>query len=220
MDGTTAATIPIRDANGRMQAADPASGATDKTLVTANWVSQTGAGAPNNLLHTTGNESKSGVITFASPQEGTWEGHRLTFATTTGGQWYKIGEIINRTVAYTSQSMTWIISSNYYNASKGGVALFHLIIPNATVMDGFIPIHDAVLSDIWSNFAIKIGKKADGTIEVFAKGRDYTAYQFNPISILYTYGNLSPNDTIIRISATVVPEPQAADYVQLLTVTI
>ena len=60
MDGTTAATIPIRDANGRMQAADPASGATDKTLVTANWVSQTGVGAPNNLLHTTGNERGTG----------------------------------------------------------------------------------------------------------------------------------------------------------------
>ena len=56
MDGTTAATIPIRDVNGRMQAADPASGATDKTLVTANWVSQSGSGSPNNLVHTNGNE--------------------------------------------------------------------------------------------------------------------------------------------------------------------
>lgn len=62
----TAATIPIRDSDGRMQAADPASGATDKTLVTANWVSQTGAGAPNNLLHTNGTESKSGPLTLLS----------------------------------------------------------------------------------------------------------------------------------------------------------
>lgn len=51
IDGTTSNTIPIRDGNGRMQAADPASGATDKTLVTANWVSQTGDSAPNNLAH-------------------------------------------------------------------------------------------------------------------------------------------------------------------------
>ena len=64
MDGTTAATIPIRDANGRMQAADPASGATDKTLTTANWISQTGDSGPNNLIHKTGNETKSGNITF------------------------------------------------------------------------------------------------------------------------------------------------------------
>ena len=60
VDGTTAATIPIRDANGRMQAADPASGATDKTLVTANWASQTGAGRPNNLIHDSGNEVVNG----------------------------------------------------------------------------------------------------------------------------------------------------------------
>ena len=57
MNGTTAATIPIRDVNGRMQAADPASGATDKSLTTANWVSQTGDSAPNNLLHKTGDEN-------------------------------------------------------------------------------------------------------------------------------------------------------------------
>ena len=56
IDGTTASTIPIRDANGRLQAADPASGATDRSLVTANWVSQTGTDAPNNLFHTNGNE--------------------------------------------------------------------------------------------------------------------------------------------------------------------
>lgn len=63
----TAATIPIRDSNGRMQAADPASGATDKTLVTANWVSQTGDSAPNNLMHRTGNERKTGVLTTSTP---------------------------------------------------------------------------------------------------------------------------------------------------------
>lgn len=67
MDGTTAATIPIRDANGRMQAADPASGATDKTLVTANWVSQTGDSSPNNLVHRSGNETVLGIKSMANP---------------------------------------------------------------------------------------------------------------------------------------------------------
>lgn len=62
----TAATIPIRDSDGRMQAADPASGATDKTLVTANWVSQTGDSAPNNLVHKTGNETINNVKTFTA----------------------------------------------------------------------------------------------------------------------------------------------------------
>ena len=49
-----------RDAQGRAFAADPESGATDKTLVTANWVSQTGNDAPNNLMHRTGNETSTG----------------------------------------------------------------------------------------------------------------------------------------------------------------
>lgn len=53
-----------RDAQGRAFAADPASGATDKTLVTANWVSQTGDSAPNNLIHKNGNETKYGRLTL------------------------------------------------------------------------------------------------------------------------------------------------------------
>lgn len=51
-----------RDAQGRAFAADPAAGATDKTLVTANWVSQTGDDAPNNLIHRSGNEAKNGTL--------------------------------------------------------------------------------------------------------------------------------------------------------------
>ena len=61
VNGTDADSIGLRDANGRMQAADPAAGATDKTLVTANWVSQTGMTRPNNVLHGSGNEEISGV---------------------------------------------------------------------------------------------------------------------------------------------------------------
>ena len=62
VDGTTASTIPVRDANGRLQAADPANGATDKTLTTANWISQTGAGRPNNLIHSSGTEERTGEL--------------------------------------------------------------------------------------------------------------------------------------------------------------
>ena len=57
-------TIAKRNGSGRLVAADPASGATDKTLVTANWVSQTGNSAPNNLIHKTGNENKNGNMYF------------------------------------------------------------------------------------------------------------------------------------------------------------
>lgn len=67
VDGTAADSIAIRDANGRLQAADPANGATDKTLVTANWISQTGDTGPNNVLHKNGNETKAGQLTFSNP---------------------------------------------------------------------------------------------------------------------------------------------------------
>ena len=53
-----------RDTQGRAFAADPAAGATDKALVTANWASQTGDGAPNNLVHTNGNEKIGGIKNF------------------------------------------------------------------------------------------------------------------------------------------------------------
>ena len=66
IDGTNASTIPIRDANGRIQAADPASGATDKTLTTANWITQTGDSSPNNLIHRSGNETKTGNLSILS----------------------------------------------------------------------------------------------------------------------------------------------------------
>ena len=56
----TAATIPIRDSAGKLFGADPANGATDKTLTTANWISQTGNSAPNNLVHRSGDETVDG----------------------------------------------------------------------------------------------------------------------------------------------------------------
>ena len=60
--GTDANSIGLRDADGRMHGADPASGATDKTLVTANWVSQTGESKPNNIMHTVGNDRFRGYF--------------------------------------------------------------------------------------------------------------------------------------------------------------
>ena len=51
------------DGTTTLKGVDPASGATDKSLVTANWVSQTGDSGPNNLLHRTGNETMDGIKT-------------------------------------------------------------------------------------------------------------------------------------------------------------
>lgn len=49
---------------GTLKANDPASGATDKTLVTANWASQTGDNSPNNIVHKNGSETIDGDKRF------------------------------------------------------------------------------------------------------------------------------------------------------------
>ena len=58
--------VNVQTIQGTLKANDPVSGATDKTLVTANWISQTGAGAPNNILHRSGNEIKNGALKLAT----------------------------------------------------------------------------------------------------------------------------------------------------------
>ena len=102
----TAATIPIRDSDGRMQAADPASGATDKTLVTANWVSQTGAGAPNNLLHTTGNETADGIKYFLDTIVGFNTGGNGRGSTGNANAFFRIPK-------YSSITLNVMVSSRY-----------------------------------------------------------------------------------------------------------
>ena len=59
LSGATDQTI-----QGTLKANDPVTGATDKTLVTANWISQSGVNAPNNIIHTIGNEIKNGTLTL------------------------------------------------------------------------------------------------------------------------------------------------------------
>lgn len=60
--------VGIQTIQGTLKANDPASGATDKTLVTANWVSQTGDSAPNNIVHKTSNETIDGIKTWVNTQ--------------------------------------------------------------------------------------------------------------------------------------------------------
>ena len=69
-----------RDAQGRAFAADPTSGATDKTLTTANWISQTGDSGPNNLIHKTGAETKTGAFTLPDAILGYLSAGRIMYA--------------------------------------------------------------------------------------------------------------------------------------------
>lgn len=51
--------------NGNIiKCANAASGATDASVVNANWISQTGDSSPNNVVHRSGNETMSGTKTF------------------------------------------------------------------------------------------------------------------------------------------------------------
>ena len=87
VNGIDANSIGLRDANGRMQAADPAAGATDKTLVTANWVSQTGDSAPNNLIHKRGTETKLGILNLPDGYEGIMRQHPINTNNTSDNTW-------------------------------------------------------------------------------------------------------------------------------------
>lgn len=87
VNGVDANSIGLRDANGRMQAADPAAGATDKTLVTANWVSQTGDSGPNNLIHKNGNETKLGILNLPDGYEGIMRQHAINTNNTSDNIW-------------------------------------------------------------------------------------------------------------------------------------
>lgn len=76
-----------RDSQGRAFAADPAAGATDKTLVTANWVSQTGDSAPNNLIHKRGTETKLGILNLPDGYEGIMRQHPINTNNTSDNTW-------------------------------------------------------------------------------------------------------------------------------------
>jgi hypothetical protein len=64
-ESVAASTIPVRKADGTLLGGNPPSGSTDNTLATTNWISQTGDGSPNNLVHRTGTETISGNKSFS-----------------------------------------------------------------------------------------------------------------------------------------------------------
>ena len=125
-----------------MQAADPASGATDRSLVTANWVSQSGDSGPNNLLHKGGNETitstKTAIVKQNLPNIGKQSNNIFLNATHTWNEIVRITNVnststilinltgtttINQSVCYakilvkltstTTASAIWLMRKNY-----------------------------------------------------------------------------------------------------------
>lgn len=114
----------VKTFTSRVYGADPASGATDKTLVTANWVSQTGNSAPNNLVHRSGEETIVNRKTFTAPINGRFNKVMSTNAsnwtllykrTATRQQWF-VGfsghSMIIANVQSNSKINTRVISNN------------------------------------------------------------------------------------------------------------
>ena len=155
MDGTTAATIPIRDVNGRMQAADPASGATDKTLVTANWVSQTGSGRPNNLIHDSGNENVGGNKYYNGLQVHPLQNHDYYISSQYCRMLQFSGrvQIFFQIYTYKGTGLGVIDTTTSANEEKGGITLFD---PSGWWSNGtteFFILYNTITSkyEVWSH---------------------------------------------------------------------
>ena len=122
VDGTTADSIAIRDANGRLQAADPASGATDKTLVTANWVSQTGISSPNNLAHKNGSETIAAIWDFTEYPRHIMKYRDISISQSSSKPWIKLfspntsrRQIRGR--IWDTSTMVWFLIDNQSNTA-------------------------------------------------------------------------------------------------------
>ena len=76
---------------GKVTGANPSSGATDSTLVTANWISQTGDAGPNNVIHKSGNETRSGNLTLE--QTKIFYQNALINSGNSGGVWVQLLKI-------------------------------------------------------------------------------------------------------------------------------
>ena len=119
-------TIAKRNGSGRLVAADPASGATDKTLTTANWISQTGAGRPNNLIHSSGNEDINGNKSYFGLQLHPLQQHDYYVS----GQYCRLlqfsgrQQIFFQIYTYKGTGLGVIDTTTSASEEKGGITLF------------------------------------------------------------------------------------------------
>lgn len=151
-------TIAKRNGSGRLVAADPASGATDKTLVTANWVSQTGDNAPNNLIHRSGDESVTGLKQTAAP----WYGIMQKVNSAPG---YKM---IFRSKSNTLDSVTNVCFGRVYNRIDNTLVSF-----NAIYRIGNLSFSPQITAD--KTIGLYIGLTVDGYIEIWCSNSRYNA---------------------------------------------
>lgn len=98
------------------------SGAVDTSLINANWASQTGNSAPNNFIHKTGDETKTGNFTvdgFEYSPHPFGGGERVVSLTTVGAtEWFKVYEAdISGNEQYGDDALILLVS--YLRRSAG-----------------------------------------------------------------------------------------------------
>ena len=190
-------TIAKRNGNGRLVAADPASGATDKTLTTANWISQTGSGRPNNLIHDTGNESIDGVKPML---KGAHSGLHESGSGNQNG-WRKI--FISPSFATLNENN---IASFILTTNAGAYGVFMIIGRNNNLTD---------LKRISGNYpAANVKASIDSSNEVII-----WAYNYRTVALLETESHVGSFKITFQDSGiiSVFNEPVVPDYVQVIT---
>lgn len=200
VNGVDANSIGLRDGNGRMQAADPAVGATDKTLVTANWVSQTGDTAANNLLHRTGNEVVFNRKNAAFIANNFCEID--AFATSRKG-WHKI-----YTITSTQRWMGVLTISNVsnaYNLGRGGLKEIFVMIETQSSAKLYWK------TNIGANINIKV--TYNGSVwEIWYNAPIYVRSYLQLDTMCYIW---NATDSTFKLDPSwedVVNEPASADY--------
>ena len=189
-----------RDAQGRAFAADPKSGATDKTLVTANWVSQTGDSGPNNVVHRNGNE------TILNRKNSAFIANNFcevdAFDTSRKG-WHKI-----YTIASKQRWMGVLTISNVSNAyalDRAGIKEIFIIIESESIAKLFWK------TNIGANINIKL--TYNGNVwEIWYNAPPYVRSYLQLDTMCY---NWAATDSAFKLDPSwpnVVNEPASADY--------
>ena len=106
----------IKTFTANPKAANAASGATDTSVVNANWISQTGDSSPNNVVHRSGNETIGGSKVFSNQISGTSIVKLCEYSGSIATTSYRLICKIARTFSYFRNT---IILKEYGRANPG-----------------------------------------------------------------------------------------------------
>ena len=199
-----------RDAQGRALAADPASGAVDQSLVTANWASQSGDSAPNNLAHRNGNETWNGVKRIGAGNIG-----KMSIAYKTSTQtdtWFKMLE--GSRANWGKFAMVLIMDTNNNNAAIVKIGGFGSDATNywcGPVVKNTFPMANVRLTiDTNNKLALWVKPRLSNTpvfVTVLLEGQSLTTGAFSSWLMAMGEPNLPEAEPVVGSTYTVVYTP-------------